>query len=211
MAPDLRLCLVTDRRATAGRPLPAVVDACLRAGLRLVQLRERDLPGGALLGLARTLHELTRRHGATLLVNDRVDAALLAGADGVHLPAAGVSAADARQLVGPGQTVGVSVHSTGEAEAVAREGAADYVIFGPVYDTPAKRPFGPPQGVGALAETARAVRLPVVAVGGVTPERVGELRAAGAAGVAAIRALLGADDPARATEAFLRAWEAAGR
>jgi thiamine-phosphate pyrophosphorylase len=81
------------------------------------------------------------------------------------------------------------------------------VTFGPVYDTPAKRSFGPSQGVAALAEAARMSGLPVVAVGGVSPERVGELRAAGAAGVAAIRALLAAEDPGRATEAFLRAWE----
>ena len=92
----------------------------------------------------------------------------------------------------------------------AEQATADYVIFGPVYDTPAKRPFGPPQGLAALTRAAREARLPVVAIGGVTPERVRELRAAGASGVAGIRALLGADDPARATEAFLRAWEAGG-
>jgi thiamine-phosphate pyrophosphorylase len=208
---DLRLCLVTDRQATAGRPLPAVVEACLGAGLRLVQLREKDLPGRAILDLARSLRHLTLRHGATLLVNDRVDVALAAGADGVHLPAAGLRATEARRLVGRGRPVGVSVHSAREAAAVSESGAADYITFGPVYDTPAKQPFGPPQGLAALAEAVRAARLPVVAVGGVTPERVGELRRAGAAGVAAIRALLGAENPARATEAFLRAWEAGAR
>jgi thiamine-phosphate pyrophosphorylase len=206
---DLRLCLVTDRHATAGRPLPLVVEACLQAGLRLVQLREKDLPGGALLDLARALRDLTRRHGAALLVNDRVDVALAAGADGVHLPASGIPASEARRLVGPGLRVGVSTHSAREAVA-AEQATADYVIFGPVYDTPAKRPFGPPQGLAALTRAAREARLPVVAIGGVTPERVRELRAAGASGVAGIRALLGADDPARATEAFLRAWEAGG-
>jgi thiamine-phosphate pyrophosphorylase len=112
-------------------------------------------------------------------------------------------------LLGPGQLVGVSTHSPAEALAAAREGA-DYVVFGPVYDTPSKREYGRPQGLPALAEACRQTPVPVLAVGGVTPERVGELRAAGAAGVAVIRGLLEAEDPARATRAFLAAWTVGG-
>ncbi len=208
--PDFRLCLVTDRRATGGRPLVEVIDACLGAGLPAVQLREKDLPASDLLGLARALRGPTARAGARLLVNDRVDVALAADADGVHLPAAGLPAAEARRLLGPGRLVGVSTHAPAEVEAAARAGA-DYVVFGPVFDTPSKRPHGPPQGLPALAAAARRASLPVLAIGGITAAEVGAVREAGAAGVAVIRALLGAPDPGAATKELLaacqRAWD----
>lgn len=141
-------------------------------------------------------------------MNDRADVAVAAGADGVHLPSAGLPPDVARRLVGPDRLVGVSTHSAAEAEAAER-GGADFVLFGPVYDTPSKRPYGPPRGLEALAEVCRRLRIPVLAVGGVTAARVGELRAAGAAGVAVIRALLEAENPATATKALLAACEAA--
>jgi thiamine-phosphate pyrophosphorylase len=207
-AAGFRLYLVTDRGATGGRPLARVLAACLDAGLRAVQLREKDLAAGDLLGLATGLRELTARHGARLLINDRADVALAAGADGVHLPAGGLPLRVARRLLGPDRLVGLSTHSALEVEA-AGEGGADFVVFGPVYDTPAKRPFGPPRGVAALAAACRASRVPVLAIGGVTAARVAEVREAGAAGVAVIRALLAAADPAAATREMLAACEAA--
>jgi thiamine-phosphate pyrophosphorylase len=200
--------LVTDRQATGGRPLLAVVEACLGAGLRAVQLREKDLPAGDLLRLATALRELTARHRARLLVNDRVDVALAVGADGVHLPGTGLPPAAARALVGPERLIGVSTHSAAEAEAAAA-GGADVVFFGPIYDTPSKRRYGAPQGLAGLAAVCRATRLPVVAIGGVTAARVPELRDAGAAGIAVIRALLEAEDPAAATKSLLIACERA--
>jgi thiamine-phosphate pyrophosphorylase len=203
-----RLWLVTDRRATAGRPLIPVVEACLGAGLRAVQLREKDLPARDLLRLATELRELTARHQARFVVNDRLDVALAVAADGVHLPAAGLPPAVARALVGPERLVGASTHSAAEAEAAAAEGA-DLVFFGPIYDTPSKRSFGPPRGLAELAVACRTSRRPVVAIGGVTPARVEEVRQAGAAGVAVIRALLEAEDPATATKALLAACERA--
>jgi thiamine-phosphate pyrophosphorylase len=203
-----RLCLVTDRRATAGRPLLGVVEACLGAGLRAVQLREKDLPARDLFHLATDLRALTARHRARLLVNDRVDVALAVGADGVHLPGAGLPPAAARALVGPERLVGVSTHSAAEAEAAATEGA-DVVFFGPIYDTPSKRSFGAPRGLAELTVACRRARLPVIAIGGVTAARVPELREAGAAGVAVIRALLEAEDPAAATKTLLAACERA--
>ncbi|MBI2468392.1 MAG: thiamine phosphate synthase [Candidatus Rokubacteria bacterium] len=207
-AVGFRLCLVTDRRATGGRPLPDVVEACLGAGLPAVQLREKDLGARELLALARELRARTARHDARLLVNDRADVAVAAAADGVHLPAAGLPPDVARRLVGPDRLVGVSTHSPVEAAAAERDGA-DFVLFGPVYDTPSKRPYGAPQGLAALGEVCRRLTIPVFAVGGVTAARVGEVRAAGAAGVAVIRALLEAEDPAAATKALLAACEAA--
>ena len=207
-APGFRLYLVTDRGATAGRPLDGVLAACLDGGLGAVQLREKGLAAGDLVALATGLRELTARHGARLLVNDRADVALAVGADGVHLPGDGLPPRVARRLLGPDRLVGVSTHSALEVEAAAEAGA-DFVVFGPVYDTPAKRPFGPPRGVAALAAACRGRRVPVLAIGGVTAARVAEVRQAGAAGVAVIRALLAADDPRAATREMLSACEAA--
>ena len=196
----LSLCLVTDRHATRGRDLVAVVGECVEAGLRLVQVREKDLSPAALLALCRPIRELTRRAGARLFVNSNVEVALEVGADGIHCPHALVIVPEDA----PGLSVAVSVHRPEEAIDAQKDGA-EFVVFGPVYDTPAKRAFGPPQGVERLAEAVRAVSIPVFAIGGVTTARVPEVRAAGAAGVAVISAILSADSPALATRRFLEA------
>ena len=153
MTPIPSLVLVTDRHATEGRELVAVVTAALDAGLPAVQLREKDLPGRQLLEIAEQLRTATARTGALLLVNDRIDVALAVGADGVHLGGTSVPVAVARSLVGP----------------------------------------------AALAAAVGAAAVPVLAIGGITVRQVPAVRAAGAAGVAVIRAILGAPDPAAAT------------
>lgn len=209
-AVDFRLCLVTDGRATLGRPLLRAVEACLTAGLRAVQLREKDLAGGELFRLAGEFRALTWRYGARLLLNDRADVALAVRADGVHLPADGLPPDAARLLIGHERFLGVSTHSVAEAEAAGRAGA-DFVFFGPVYDTPSERPYGPPQGLSALAQVCARSRVPVFAIGGVAAARVRELQAAGAGGVAVVRALLEDEDPARATKAMLTACDEAWR
>lgn len=194
--------LVTDRRLAprlADRVAAAL--AGLPPGTAAVHLREKDLGGGALLALARELRAACTATGQLLLVNDRVDVALLAGADGVHLPSAGIPPADARRLLGPDRLVGVSCHGAADV-ARARDGGASFATFGPVYDTPSKRRYGPPVGVPALREAAR-LGLPLVALGGVSPAQVPALAAAGAAGVAAIRAWLEGDEPAAAVRALL--------
>jgi len=134
-----------------------------------------------------------------MVVNDRVDVALAAAADGVQLPADGLPVAAARTLLGAGRAIGCSVH--GEEE-LARAAGADFILFGPIYDTPAKRVFGPPQGLDRLAACARRATLPVVAVGGIVPERVAEVLRAGAVGVAVIGAILDAADPAAVVRSF---------
>lgn len=199
---ELRLCLVTDRRQTAERPLLAVVEECLAAGLPAVQLREKDLAAGELARLGRDLRALTRRHGAFLIINDRADVALAVGADGVQRTSLSLPVADILTVADKRLRVGASVHARPEAEAAAEAGA-EWLFFGPVYDTPSKRAYGPPQGLAALEQVCAAVSVPVVAIGGITPERVGEVRRAGAAGVAAISALLAAPSPAAATRRFL--------
>lgn len=197
------LYLITDR-AAAPRPPVDVVEECLAAGLRAVQLREKDLEARNLLALADTLREATRRHGARLIVNDRADVALAAGADGVQRTHASLPVTALREITPPGFLVGASVHSEAEAREAAAQGA-DFIVFGPVYDTASKRRYGPPQGLAALETVTRAVDRPVLAVGGLTPERVPEVLAAGAAGVAVIGAIYAAARPADATKAFLDA------
>jgi len=195
------LYLVTDRSA-ARVPLPEVVEECLAAGLAAVQLREKDLSVGELLALGTRLRDATRRHAARLIVNDRADVALATGADGVQRTHSSLPAGVLRRITPPGFLVGASVHSLGEAREAESEGA-DFLVFGPVYDTPSKRQYGAPQGLAALAEVCAAVAKPVVAVGGLTPGRVRAVLGAGARGVAVISAILAAERPADATKAFL--------
>jgi len=197
------LYLITDR-AAASRPPADVVEECLAAGLRAVQLREKDLEARDLLTLADTLREATQRHGARLIVNDRADVALAASADGVQRTHSSLPVSALRGFTPPGFLVGASVHSEAEARDAAAQGA-DFIVFGPVYDTASKRRYGPPQGLAALEAVTRAVDRPVLAVGGLTPERVPEVLAAGAAGVAVIGAIYAAARPADATKAFLDA------
>ena len=201
---ELRLCLVTDRTQTRGRDLAAVVGDCLAAGLPAVQVREKDLSAADLAFLCRRLRALTLDAGALLVVNDRVDVALAVGADAVQRTGASLPIEDIRAIADKRLRIGASVHALQEAVEAEVKGA-DWVVFGPIYDTPSKRPFGPPQGLDRLARVVAAVRLPVVAIGGITPERVREVRAAGAAGVAVISGILAADSPADATRRFLDA------
>jgi len=196
-----RVHLVTE---LSGTDLPSRVAAGV-AGLPpravAVHLRAKELAGKELLALARALRLVTSAAGQALLVNDRLDVALLAGADGVHLPAAGIPPGDARRLLGPGALVGVSCHSTDEV-ARARAAGADFATFGPVFDTPSKRIFGPPLGLDRLREAA-AIGLPLVGLGGVQEANAVAVVAAGAFGVAAIRAWLSADDPGAAVRRLL--------
>jgi thiamine-phosphate pyrophosphorylase len=151
------------------------------AGIGAVQIREKDLEDGDLYRLIRLARE-TLPPTTQVIVNGRIDIALAAGADGVHLPADDLPAAPLRARFGPRVLIGRSTHSLDEVKR-ARDEGVDYVTFGPVYDTPGK---GPPAGPEALGRAA-ALGVPVYALGGVTLERFGELAVAGASGVAAIR------------------------
>jgi len=187
--------LITDRRLA--RDLPARLDLALAGlppGLVAVHLREKDLGGAVLLELARRLLSVVREHGQRLVINDRADVALAAGADGVHLPSAGLPPEAARGLLGPGALVGVSCHSADDIRR-ARDGGASFATFGPVWDTPSKRQFGAPVGLPAVA-AGMTLGLPLVALGGVTPDNSRLALDAGAAGVGVIRAWLEGPDPA---------------
>ena len=201
---ESRLLVITDRQHTKGRPLLSVLDQALKAGKISIQLRERDLCAKDLLTLAGEIQQLMEPHNGQLLINDRLDVALSLEEAGVHLRSNSLPVGVVRRLLPRLRLLGVSAHSVAEAVEVEANGA-DYVVLGPVYDTPSKRVFGPPLGLPTLEEAVRAVRLPIFAIGGVTAHRARELRRAGAFGVAVITAILCADDVEAATTALLEA------
>lgn len=194
--------MVTDRHrleADGGAAIEALVRAtarAARAGATMIQIRERGLADGELLDLAIRIVKESASVGVKVVVNDRVDVALAAGADGVHLPARGAPPDRVRPIVPPGFLIGRSVHDEAEAVAAARTGACDYLIFGSVFATASKPTGHRAAGVEALARACRAVSLPVIAIGGIVPARAAEVREAGAAGIAAIGLFAGPDDAA---------------
>ena len=201
---DFRLYLVTDRHQTAGRPLVSVVGRAVNAGVRAVQLRERDLPIRALLSLSLDLQR--ELPDMQLFINDRVDLAVGLGCRGVHLRESSLPAPVVRTLLRPSQLLGLSVHSIQGAVAAERHGA-DFVVLGPMYDTPSKREYGAPLGLQVLEQAARAVTIPIFAIGGMTASRTREMLQAGAFGVAVLSSILSASNVEAATEKFLAAIE----
>jgi thiamine-phosphate pyrophosphorylase len=199
------VCYVTDRKSFTGNS--AGVDAisrvlqstrvALAAGVDWVQVREKDLLGGQLLELARRIVHLAGERTADadrparIIINDRLDAALAAAADGVHLGRESVAASEVVRWCRAGNApegfvIGVSCHSVEDARE-AENAKADYIFFGPVFETPSKRTFGTPQGLERLGQVCRAVLMPVVAIGGVNQENAAACIRAGASGTAAIR------------------------
>jgi len=200
---DFDLYLITDRHQIRNRSLISVIEEALKAGVKAIQLREKDLPTRLLLELAYELRKLTRAYGARLLINDRVDLCLAVEADGVHLRAEGLPLKQVRSLLGPEKLIGVSTHSVQEALKAQREGA-DFIVLGPIYFTPSKVSYGSPLGFMILQAARRAgVTLPIFAIGGLTSERVQEIRSAGADGAAVISAILTAENVQQAAKDFL--------
>ena len=167
----------------------------LLGGARLLQLRWKPAPTAALLAAAREIRRLTREHGAHCFVNDRVDVAMAAGADGVHLGQEDLPLEAARRLLGEGAIIGISTHDVAQAEAAER-GGADYVAFGPIFATETKVTGYSPRALEALREVRRAIRLPIVAIGGIHEDNAADVLAAGANAVAMISEIIAAPDPA---------------
>ncbi len=191
---DDRLYAISDRRACRPLSLPEAWQAALEGGSRLLQLREKDLDDDALLSLAIVLRERCSRYGAKLFVNRRVEVAFRSGADGLHV---GFDALDRilgwKREAGRPFGVGVSTHS--RAEALEAEAAgADFVTLGPVFDTPSKRGMGEPLGIEVVAQAVADCRIPVFALGGITVDRLADLRRAGIRRVGAIRSVLAQAD-----------------
>jgi len=201
---ESRVLLVTDRHQTNGRPLVSILQTVLKAGSPAIQLRERDLSAKDVLALTRAVQTFTMQRGSQLLVNDRIDVALSLDGVGVHLRSNSLPAAVARRLLGPQRLLGVSAHSMDEAVRAEANGA-DYVVLGPVYETPSKQVFGPPLGLSKLEAVCQVVQVPIIGIGGVTVDRARDVRRAGAFGVAVITAILSAEDVETATRALLDA------
>jgi thiamine-phosphate pyrophosphorylase len=201
------LYALADDGAPPGLPVLAQAEALLRGGVRVLQLRLKRTGGAAAVVLARRVVELGHQAGAVVLVNDRVDWALLASADGVHLGEDDLTPAEARRVLGPSAVVGVTVRSAAGAQ-VAREEGADYVGLGPVFAPRSKQVAAPVLGLEAFRREVRGSPLPVVGIGGIGLLSIREVAAAGAHGAAVVSDLLGAEDiPARArllAEEFLR-------
>jgi thiamine-phosphate pyrophosphorylase len=198
---DFSLYLVTDRHQTGGRPLTPLLGEAIRAGVGAIQIRERDLPTRPLLALVGEILRLTREAKRPVLVNDRVDLALATDADGVHLRADSLPVRLVRRLLGRSKLIGVSAHSVADVVAAEQDGA-DFCVLGPIYHTASKQAYGPPIGTGPLREAASRCRIPIFAIGGVTTVRVSEVRAAGAAGIAVVSAILRSDAVSSATRAL---------
>jgi thiamine-phosphate pyrophosphorylase len=188
---ESRLFLVTDRHQTNGRPLVPLLQRVLTAGVPAIQLRERDLSAKELVTLAREVQAVMASRRSQLLINDRIDVALALEGVGVHLRSNSLPVSVARQLLGAQRLLGISVHAVEEAVQVESQGV-DYIVLGPIYETPTKQMFGPPLGIQTLEKACRLVRIPIIGIGGVTAARVREMRCAGAFGVAVITAVLGA-------------------
>jgi len=177
----------------------------LEGGAEVVQLRDKGtLPATQLIAVARAIARECEQRGARCVVNDHVDIALAAGVAGVHVGRGDPAPEHARRLLGPAALIGVTVHDEEELRA-AMAGPADYLGVGPVFGTTSKETGLPPLGLEGLARLARATSVPVIAIGGITPERVAEVLAAGAYGVAVLGGVCLAADPVAATAAYLRA------
>jgi thiamine-phosphate pyrophosphorylase len=203
---DTRLYAILDLDSLAARRLAAsdVLEAWLSVGIRLVQLRAKTLTGGPLLEMVDGLVALARPGGVRVVVNDRADVAAMAGAGGVHVGQRDIAARDARAIVGSAAMVGLSTHNRDQVRDAVRQ-PIDYVAVGPVFRTATKVQPDPEVGLGGVAMAAReagAVRLPVVAIGGITLETARDVVAAGADAVAVTADLLVGDPEARA-RAFL--------
>jgi len=187
------ICLVTDRQAAAPSArtlrdelaaLDDVLDAAIEAAIDLIQVRERGIDSRTLVDFVRRLATRTRGTATRIVLNDRVDVAIVAGAEGVHLKSDGPRAVAVRRLVGQ-RFIGRSIHDPSGIDP-----DADYLMFGTVFTSDSKPPGAPVAGVRGLADIVALTSVPVYAIGGITPENAGECLRAGAAGVAAIRAFL---------------------
>ncbi len=201
--------VITDRHLRPDLETGRLVEYVRASGADMIQIREKDLGAADLLRCARRGRAPREVGGPEVYVNGRVDVALAVGADGVHLPSAGLPAVEVRRCWGGRLRIGVSAHSVDETR-IAEAGGADFVTFGPVFDTPSKRRYGSPVGVGALREAVGAVRIPVLAIGGIDPETLPLLAGTGISGIAVISAVILAGDMRRAVADLRRAADGSG-
>jgi thiamine-phosphate pyrophosphorylase len=197
---DFRLYAITGEQYHPGRDLIDVMEAAIRGGADVVQLRDKETPPDLLLEKARALRELTRRYGVAFIVNDYPELALEAEADGVHLGQEDMPIAEARRMLGKDKIIGVSTHNMSQAREAVRQGA-DYIGVGPVYPTPTK-PGRPAAGLAFVRQAAAEIAIPWVAIGGITLDNADEVLDAGARRLCAVSAIVGSPDPEAASREF---------
>lgn len=196
---SLKLYLVTDRPLCKGRSLEWVVEESLKGGATLVQLREKECDTGEFINLAVRLKKILSKYNVPLLINDRVDVALAADADGVHIGQSDMPYEMARKILGPDKIIGLSIESIEEAKK-ANDIDVDYIAVSPVYLTSTKTDTSKALGLEGVREISRISGHPVCGIGGMNRETSGAVIRAGADGVAVISAIVSADDPKKATE-----------
>ncbi|MBA4372437.1 MAG: thiamine phosphate synthase [Thermodesulfovibrio sp.] len=201
---DFRLYLITDRKLFSDDDMMfRGIEQALRGGIDAVQLREKEMETRGLLAMAYRLRELTGKYKARLFINDRVDIAMAVEADGVHLGCSSIPAEAARKVAGERMLIGRSTHSVEEALAAEKAGA-DFITFGPVFETPSKKQYGEPLGPDMLKKAAGRIALPVFAIGGIKQKTIRDVMAAGAYGIALISGILASDDIQSTTENYVR-------
>lgn len=197
----LRLCLVTDRDLSRGRPLLDIVAAAVRGGATMVQLREKNASTRLFVEEARALKQMLAPLGVALAINDRLDVALAVGADVLHVGQSDMRVEDVRRIAGEKLAVGLSI--TCEQDMLRPDAqAADYLGVGPIFAQQTKPDATPPLGVEGFRALMRHARKPVIAIGGLTAANSGAVLAAGADGLAVVSAIVAADDPEAATREF---------
>jgi thiamine-phosphate pyrophosphorylase len=205
-----RLYVITDEKVSLGRSHFQVAEAAILGGADVLQLRDKEASVGRLYRVALALRKLTREANVPFIVNDRVDVALAAGADGVHVGQGDLPASVVREIMGPGKILGVSVETVEEAIRAEKDGA-DYLGIGPVFEARGTKPdAGLPLGVDRIARIRRHCRLPIVAIGGIDAENARRVRDAGADAVAVISAIVAAEDIAQAARRLKRILEGMG-
>lgn len=198
-----RLYLITDRKLFAdNKAFFNAIEESLDAGIEAVQLREKDLPTRKLLEMAYKLRDITSQYNASLFINDRVDIALCVSATGIHLGQASLPASAVRKIAGKSFLIGVSTHSLNEVIEAEGQGA-DFITFGPLYQTPSKMSYGMPVGLDALKDVRRRVSMPILGIGGINLDNISDVMATGADGVAMIRGILAEGDISNTVRKYL--------
>jgi len=193
MSMNLDLYVITDKGLAGGLPHAVIAEQAVEGGAGVIQLRDKTCSLRDLVRIGREIGAITRRTGATFIVNDRFDVALACGADGVHLGQDDLRCDTVRQIAPAGFVIGVSVGSVEEA-VDAEQGGADYVALSPVFSTGSKVDAGPGHGLEMLRAICDSVRIPVIAIGGIGPDNAGSVIDAGAEGVAVISAVVSQPD-----------------
>lgn len=206
MKPDLKnalkLYLVTDPVLHGGRGVEATCEEALKAGVRFVQLRDKNASTRSLFDSAQALRKLCNRYSSYFVVNDRIDVAMAVKADGVHLGQSDMPADTARSIMGSEAVIGVSVRTVEEAE-IAKADGADYIAANLVFSTETKKDIKEPLGLEMVSILSQASSLPLIAIGGINPENTALVINAGCSGVAVVTAIMNADSPAVAVAKFL--------